>query len=195
MTSDARNRFWQIRMGVLDGRPVTTLTQIMAINSLHITGMMKARVASNFQSVYDHWSAMEALNTCWVQLVMSPFKYRSKDQNVGPVPTQTQLDRLHKIAFDMARGYTSTIAELVLSGKVSVGKLERMVEAESNFYSTVMRATPQQQHETRQHWYAHTNSVIQLMDTYDADDFDHLACRCIKHGKLLGAWLDGIFLL
>lgn len=192
--SEGRKRYEAAVRRIRDGRPVRSLAQVMAAHSLHIGNMARARRKGDYASVFDSWNQMESLNTRWVDLVMSPFKYRCRTQ-----PTREHVERLESVASQMARGYTSTLAELALCGKVAPERLRNMVNAEANFYNTMMADNAGAHQQTRQQWIQHTQSVLDMLQHSDPkqfaqDDFEWAVSNCIEHGQLLGTWLDGVFL-
>lgn len=176
---------------------LSSFTHILGKQSIHIGNMIKCRHQNSFKGVYDNWEKLEHLNNKWANLVMVPFRS-------SPNMSQEQLNRLHQVALDMARGYTSTIVELVLNGHVKPEKLQSVIGAEAKFFSVVLGNShgykDNAESETRKHWARHTDSILNIMQsihpnpTYDDENFHYAAGNCIIHGKLLGTWLDAIFL-
>lgn len=189
-----RQRLQRLASKVDDGRTIRSLTQVMAAQSLYLGNMVRARRENNAAAVYENWHKMETLNGPWVDLLMTPFLYRSRVK-----PSDERLHRLHTVASQMTGGYTSTLAELILFGRVSPERLNRLIGAEADFYNTMMGANSEQQRQTKEQWFSHTQSVLDMMHFSDAqryadDDFDWAAANCIEHGQLLGTWLDGVFM-
>jgi len=195
--SQAQRLYWNELCEADDKSKITSFAQIMSRQAVHIGNMVKCRRDKSFKGVYDNWSRMEQLNHAWVGLVMSPFLS-------CPKTDMDRLDRLRRVATDMARGYTSTIAELVLFGTVDDKQLQDVIGAEARFFSVALgnESSIYDNHsnaesETRKHWFQHTGAVIDMLgaaQTGDPDNFHYAAANCIIHGRLLGSWLDGVFL-
>lgn len=187
---------------------ISSFSTLMGLQAVHIGNMIQSKRRNNMGSVLHHWTQLVKLNDKWVCLVMSPF-HRTPGVN------EERLERLRRVASDMSQGYTSTIAELIINGSVPTKKLENVIGAEARFFSVVL-GTPRAhatslaaslssspsniENETRRHWCDHTASILDLMrsasqgEMYDDDTYHHAAANCIIHGKLLGSYLDAVFL-
>ena len=198
----AQKLYWNERCEVDGPGQITTFAQLMGLQAVHIGDMIQSRRKNDMPGVLNHWTRMVKLNNKWVNLVMMPFAS-------SPHVDEDTLCRMKRVASDMSQGYSSTIAQLIIDGNVDTKKLQSVIEAEARFFSVIL-GTPVQIHpvhndtrieeETRRHWFNHTGSVIGLMhiarmgDAYCDDQFHYAAANCIIHGKLLGSWLDGVFL-
>lgn len=191
----AQRLYWNERCEAEDGDGggnIASLAHVMSLQAVHIGNMIQSRRQNSLKGVFDHWVKMEQLNDNLVGLVMAPFRS-------SPAVDANRLDRLRRVTLDMARGYTSTIAELVLFGNVEPKKLQNVIEAEARFFAVALGSSntfgTNAEAETRRHWQRHTNSVINMLKACDDDDnFHYAAAHCIINGKLLGSWLDGVFL-
>ena len=195
--------YWNERSDVDNDHHISSFSHLMGLQSVHIGNMIQSRRNNNMNGVLHHWNRLVKLNNRWVSLVLSPF-YGSPDID------QERLDRLRRVTSDMSHGYTSTIAELILNGKVNAHKLDNVINAEAQFFSTVLGKSPSLktasnvEYQTRQQWHQHTGSIIDLLrvaqpnvqlgEVYDDEAYHYAAANCIIHGKLLGRWLDGVFL-
>ena len=173
----SREQFVQIQQSVRQTAPRERgLHQIIGEHALGFVNLAQACKQGNMQRMMDSWIDIDRCNQRWTDLIAngehldSPFRL---------------------VTSDLVQAYSRELQSSILHGQTT-NSLQSVIDKESSFYSQL---TGHSKDEIKSQWNAYVDSVgrmISIMNSHgpDTESFYTCATDCVRHGQLLGHWLN-----
>lgn len=161
---------------------MTLFSQVIAKQAIHIIEMHFAVVSGNSRKISEEWNSINKLNDVWVRIIFRRYFHRRNNGNILG---------LVNVSIKMVNGYTNTMAKIILGEPITDEWLDEVIKIESQFFSTIPGQSHQEE-ETRKVWMNYTSSILKLLGSNDQKYYT--AVQCVIYGRLLGTWLDKLFI-